>query len=203
MKINNCMEYVPSMRGKHSDKTNAVKVEHDLKRYLDSFAINKAAKIPPLNLMRGINPNNNDVFDTFVKIDDVTRKIDFTKSAEAWNDCLLEEIEEFNVARKEYELDSTKQNYDHMEEEMGDIFYTAASIAKNSEINPKEAFKATNRKFFNRINLMERICASADKRTPSTLKECEDYQKRALWNAAKRKLYDAQAKQYQILSEEA
>lgn len=176
------------------------KTEQEINRILEPFAANKKAKVPPLHLMKGINPNNNDVFDSFTKIDDATRRINFVKSQSEWNTCLLEEIEEFNVARKEYENSPSAQNYDHMEEEMGDIFYTTASIAKDSDINPKEAFKATNRKFFNRINLMERLCSLYGSKTPNSLQDCKDYEKKALWNIAKRKLYVAQALQYQANS---
>ncbi len=192
------VSYNISMKAASSKRQeNNSKTEKTIKHLLEPFAENKKAKVPPLTLTVGINPNNNDVFDTFKKLDDVTRSIDFVKSQSSWDNCLLEEIEEFNVARGEYELDPTKQNYDHMEEEMGDIFYTAASIAKDSGIDPKEAFKSTNRKFYNRINIMERLCALTDSKTPNSLKDCKDYERRAFWNAAKRKLYDAQVLQYQ------
>ena len=163
--------------------------EQELQKWLAPLAENKKAKVPAMSLAKGINPNNNDVFDTFTKIDDVTRKIGFTKDEQAWDECLLEEIEEFKVARREYQLNPTAHNFDHMEEEMGDIFYTAASIAKDTEIDPKEAFKATNRKFFNRINIMELLSGGR-------LADCKGFEKRALWNAAKRKLYDAQSLHY-------
>ncbi len=196
MRINiNQYNTIP-MRGNSTKKQSPASSEKDLKRILEPFTTKKDAMVPALNLMKGINPNNNNVFDSFTKIDDVTRGINFVKSQEDWDACLLEEFEEFKVARKEYEADRTKQNFDHMEEEMGDIFYTAASIAKDSGIDPKEAFKATNRKFFNRINLMERLCTSPKSGTPDSLKDCKDYERRALWNAAKRKLYDAQTLQY-------
>lgn len=191
MKINlNLYSTVP-MRGTTRKATNSID------KLLAPLSQSKEAKVPAKTLMKGINPNSNNVFDSFSKIDDVTRSINFVKSQEDWDACLLEEIEEFKVARREYELDKTQQNYDHMEEEMGDIFYTAASIAKDSKIDPKEAFKATNRKFFNRINVMERLCATPESQTPDSLKDCQDYERRALWNAAKRKLYDAQSLQYQ------
>ncbi len=163
--------------------------EQELQKWLTPFAENKKAKVPSISLTKGINPNNNDVFDTFAKLDDVTREIGFTKNEEAWDECLLEEIEEFKVARREYQLNPTAHNFDHMEEEMGDIFYTAASIAKDTDIDPKEAFKATNRKFFNRINIMELLSGGR-------LADCKGFEKRALWNAAKRKLYDAQSLHY-------
>ncbi len=163
--------------------------EQELQKWLAPLAENKKAKVPAMSLTKGINPNNNDVFDTFTKIDDITRKIGFTKEEQAWDECLLEEIEEFKVARREYQLNPTAHNFDHMEEEMGDIFYTAASIAKDTDIDPKEAFKATNRKFFNRINIMELLSGGR-------LADCKGFEKRALWNAAKRKLYDAQSLHY-------
>lgn len=163
--------------------------------YLDllaPFSITKKAKVPHLEYMKGINPNNNDVFDTFTKIDDVTRKINFVKTQQAWDECLMEEFEEFKQARAEYQADRTSQNYDHMEEEMGDILYTAASIAKEAGVNPKEALKTTNRKFFNRVNLMERMAILSED-TPNDLAECTNQQRRSFWNRAKRRLYDAQA----------
>lgn len=200
-----CITYnrpIVSMKASETSKPSRISsnpaglADNGISRLLEPFAENKKAKVPPLNLMKGINPNNNDVFDSFTRIDDVTRQINFVKSQDAWDECLMEEIEEFKMARLEYEVNKTQQNYDHMEEEMGDIFYTAASIAKASGIDPKEAFKSTNRKFFNRINLMERLCAAPESKTPDSLKDCKDYQRRALWNAAKRKLYDAQGMQY-------
>ena len=183
----------PSMSGKKSKQSNP---DTDITTLLQPFSITKKAKVAPLNLMVGINPNNNNVFDTFTKIDDVTRQINFVKSQEAWDECLMEEIEEFKIARREYQQNKTAQNYDHMEEEMGDIFYTAASIAKDSGIDPKEAFKTTNRKFYNRVNIMERLAASSKSETPHDLKDCTSQQRRSFWNVAKRRLYDAQALTY-------
>ena len=163
-----------------------------ISQLLKPLETNAEATIPPLKVMKGINPNSPDVFDTFTKIDDVTRKINFTKDQDAWITCLSEELEEFTIARDEYQEDKSTANREHMIEEMGDIFYTAASIAKDSGIDPKEAFKMTNRKFFNRINLMERFCLT-DRNKPDTLAECTDDERRALWNAAKYKLYGANA----------
>lgn len=176
--------------------SDGLKQDKTTTEYLNRISQSKGAVIPPYRLMRNINPNQKNVFDTFEKIDDVTRQINFVKSESAWDDCLLEEMEEFTVARKEYQQNPSRQNYDHMEEEMGDIFYTAASISKNSGINPEKAFRATTKKFFNRINLMERILISTTGNNNASLKDCRDYERRALWNAAKRKLYDAQALQY-------
>ena len=62
------------MSGKRSKEANP---NTDINTLLSPFAITKKAKVAPLTLMSGINPNNNSVFDTFTKIDDVTRQINF------------------------------------------------------------------------------------------------------------------------------
>lgn len=196
MSINYNINILPSFCGNSKQLPERKKQEKELARCLAQIQTSKTATVPPLTLTNNINPNGKNAFDTFNKLDDVTRSINFVKSQKSWDDCLFEEMEEFTVARLEYQQNPTKQNYDHMEEEMGDIFFTAASIAKNSDINPEEAFKTTNRKFYNRINIMERLL-KLDKNSPDkTLQNCRDYERRALWNAAKRKLYDAQSHQY-------
>ena len=68
---------------------------------LKPFETSGEATVPPLKLMKGINPNAADVFDTFTKIDDVTREINFTKDPDSWITCLSEELEEFVIARDE------------------------------------------------------------------------------------------------------
>lgn len=189
------------VKNPQSQNSSRPKQEKEIAVLLKPFSFSKKATIPPMALMKGVNPNQRDVFECFNKIDDVTRSINFVKSEEAWNDCMLEEMQEFIVARREYQLHPTQQNYDHMEEEMGDIFYTAASIAKDSKIDPEEAFRATNRKFYNRINLMERILYS--EQNGKNLKDCRDFERRALWNAAKRKIYDAVAIKYQAQEQQS
>ena len=162
---------------------------------LKPLETSKDAVIPALNLTKGINPNSGDIFEAFNRVDDITRKIDFTKSQDAWITCLAEEVEEFAIARNEYYQDKTIFNREHMEEEMGDIFYTAASIAKDAGIDAEEAFRASTRKNLNRLNLMERFCLT-NTSMPDNLKECSDDQRRALWNAAKQRMYGAQAKRF-------
>lgn len=155
----------------------------------------KDAVLSPLRLTKGINPNNGNIFDVFNQVDDLTRKIDFTKGQDAWLTCLAEEVEEFAIARNEYYQDKTIANREHMEEEMGDIFYTAASIANEADIDAEDAFRASTRKNLNRLNLMERFCLT-NSNMPDNLKDCTDDQRRALWNAAKQRMYGAQAKRF-------
>lgn len=186
-----------SMGLNKAERAKQKRDKKELSNYMYTLGTAKTATVPPLTLMRGIRPNQGNVFDTFKKIDDVTRQINFVRSKDDWDNCLLEEMEEFTLARIEYEQNPTKQNYDHMEEEMGDIFYTAASISKNSGIDPEEAFRSTNRKFFNRINIMEKMLNLRANNENKDLKSCSDSERRALWNTAKRKIYDVQATRYQ------
>lgn len=160
-----------------------------LTQLLEPFQTDKKATVPARSLLKGVNLNSSNPFDTFKKVDDATRKINFVKSQDDWESCLTEEFIEFKEARREYEENRTQQNFDHMQEEMGDIFYTAASIAKNAGIDSQEAFSTTVRKNGNRLNLME-IMSGKD------LSKCSDSERRGLWNSAKRKMYDAQALQY-------
>lgn len=185
-------KYIVSMG--EAKRISPAQDERTTNEYLEKIANSKNAVIPPYRVMRNVNLNQRNIFDVFTKVDDATREINFVKSESSWDDCLLEEIEEFTVARKEYKKHPTKINYEHMEEEMGDIFYTASSIAKSSDIDPEQAFKSTVRKFFNRINLMERMLVTSTGDPNADLKNCRDYERRALWNTAKRKLYDAQAR---------
>ncbi len=157
-----------------------------IERYLKPFKSDRTAVIPAGDLLKGVNLNGSNPFDTFKKVDDATRKINFVKSQEAWDACLEEERIEFQQARAEYLEKKSPQNYAHMQEEMGDIFFTAASMARESGIDPEDAFKDTVRKNGNRLNLMEKM-------SRKNLADCTDAERRGLWNNAKRKLYDAQS----------
>ena len=170
-------------------RKNKNSTSRSLYSLLEPLKTDKKAMIPSGELLKGINFKNNNLFDTFEKLDDATRKINFVKSQDSWDACLEEEFIEFQEARKEYEENKTQQNFDHMQEEMGDIFFTASSIAKNAGINPKSAFDTTLRKNANRLNLMEKM-------SKKNLADCSDIERRGLWNSAKRKLYDVQTYQY-------
>ena len=166
----------------HSSKNQK---KQTISQLLKPLETDSTAVIPSLNLMKGINPNASDVFATFAKIDDATRKIGFTLDKDAWINCLNAELQEFVSARQEYEQEKTSFNKEHMIEEMGDILFTAASIAKDSGIDAKEAFKTTNRKFYNRMSLMERLSIADNKDLVTSTKS----EKRGWWETAKKKLY--------------
>lgn len=69
----------------------------------------------------------------------------------------------------------------HMAEELGDLMFVMANLARHLDIDPEEALRAANAKFTRRFRSIETALA-ADGRTPqqSTLEEMD-----ALWDAAK------------------
>lgn len=68
-----------------------------------------------------------------------------------------------------------------VEEEVGDLLFTIANIARKLEINPEEALQATNRKFMRRFESME----TAVRATGRNLDELSLEEMDRLWDDAK------------------
>lgn len=69
-----------------------------------------------------------------------------------------------------------------LEEEIGDLLFTIANIARRMEVNPEEALQATNRKFKRRFEYVEKRLRSEGRDfADSSLAEMD-----RLWNEAKR-----------------
>lgn len=95
------------------------------------------------------------------KIDDVVKKLE-------------EEIGEFKHAL-------SSQNHAHLVEEIGDILFCIANIARFLSINPEEALRKTVEKFMARFSYIEKEAKDAGKKlTEMTLAEMD-----ALWEKAK------------------
>ncbi|HSP33492.1 MAG TPA: nucleoside triphosphate pyrophosphohydrolase [Thermoanaerobaculia bacterium] len=89
-------------------------------------------------------------------------------------DKLDEELHELREAVKSG--DAT-----HIEDEMGDLLFTIANIARKTKVNPEEALQSTNRKFMRRFAAMEvEVRASGRNLDQMTLEEMD-----ALWDKAK------------------
>lgn len=65
----------------------------------------------------------------------------------------------------------------HVQEEIGDLLFTIANLARKVNVNPEEALQSTNRKFMTRFQWME---SHAENFESLTLEEMD-----ALWNRAK------------------
>ncbi len=69
----------------------------------------------------------------------------------------------------------------HVEEEVGDLLFTIANIARKLNVNAEEALQSTNRKFTRRFGSMEsRVRESGRNVDDLTLEEMD-----ALWDEAK------------------
>lgn len=89
-------------------------------------------------------------------------------------DKLDEEIGELREAVKGGDLS-------RIEDEMGDLLFTVANIARKSGVNPEEALQSTNRKFIRRFESMESsVRASGRNLDQLSLEEMDE-----LWDAAK------------------
>ena len=70
---------------------------------------------------------------------------------------------------------------DRLEDEMGDILFVLANIARHLKIDPEAALRRTNNKFERRFHRMEEMAAAMGRDiTAMSLDELD-----ALWNRAK------------------
>ncbi len=67
-------------------------------------------------------------------------------------------------------------------DEIGDLLFTIANLARKLNVNPEEALQSTNRKFTTRFESMEREARSAEKNLDQYSLEEMD----AMWERAKR-----------------
>ena len=93
-------------------------------------------------------------------------------------DKLQEEIGKVREAIKSGSADA-------IEDEIGDLLFVVANIARHLKIDPEKAVRRTNGKFISRFKHLEALAAQGDKQTLS-LEELE-----AFWQAAKKAEKDA------------
>ena len=93
-------------------------------------------------------------------------------------DKLQEEIGEVREAIKSGSADA-------IEDEIGDLLFVVANIARHLKIDPEKAVRRTNGKFISRFKHLEALAAQSDKQ-PLSLEELE-----AFWQAAKKAEKDA------------
>lgn len=95
--------------------------------------------------------------------------------------CVFEKLEE-EIA----ELRDASQNtsHAHIAEELGDLLFVVANLARHFKVDPEDALRATNKKFERRFHYIEETLAKQN-RTPedSTLEEMD-----RLWDEAKAKM---------------
>ncbi|SNS44571.1 nucleoside triphosphate pyrophosphohydrolase [Tropicimonas sediminicola] len=90
-------------------------------------------------------------------------------------DKIREEAEELAEA-------AASGSHDRIEDEMGDMLFVLANLARHLGVDPEQALRRTNDKFIRRFNALEdALHASGSSPAEATLDEMD-----ALWNAAKR-----------------
>ena len=115
----------------------------------------------------------------------LTRAVKLTRRAARvgfdWPDAatVLDKLRE-ETAELEAEIDAGRAA--EQREELGDLLFVCANLARKLEVDPEDALRAANAKFIRRFNHIE-ATLNADGRSPeqSDLAEMD-----ALWNAAKR-----------------
>ena len=95
---------------------------------------------------------------------------------------VIEKIRE-EMDELEAELDRSEVQADAVSEEMGDLLFACANLARKLKVDPEEALRQANYKFTGRFQSMERWLAEAGEQLQDkSLEELE-----ALWNKAKEK----------------
>jgi tetrapyrrole methylase family protein/MazG family protein/ATP diphosphatase len=73
-------------------------------------------------------------------------------------------------------------DHDRLEDELGDLLFVYANLARHLKVDPEAALRRANAKFRRRFGYIEeRLAAEGRKPEQSDLEEMD-----ALWNAAKR-----------------
>jgi len=89
-------------------------------------------------------------------------------------DKLTEEVRELKSA----------ETQEDKEDEFGDVFFTLVNAARRMGVDPESALRQANRKFYQRFNLMEKICRERG----LTFSRLTFDEQNALWEEAKREL---------------
>jgi len=89
-------------------------------------------------------------------------------------DCVFSEIEEFKEACQ-------NSNQDHMEEEIGDIFFAMVNLARWNKIDAEQALLKANKKFIKRFKKMEELATKP-------LEQYSFQEFDMLWKKAKREV---------------
>jgi nucleoside triphosphate diphosphatase len=92
-------------------------------------------------------------------------------------DKLREEIDEIA-----FEIDRSSPSSERLSDEVGDLLFSVANLARHLKVDPEQSLRGTNNKFVSRFAFIEAKLASTGRSLDSaSLEEME-----ALWQAAKR-----------------
>jgi MazG family protein len=92
-----------------------------------------------------------------------------------------EVLEKLDEELAELKAAEASGDQDHIAEEMGDILFVMANLARKLKVDPEEALRRANAKFTRRFQYIERALAEQGRTGPQPLDDME-----ALWLEAKR-----------------
>jgi MazG family protein len=75
-------------------------------------------------------------------------------------------------------------DYEHVEHEIGDLFFTLVNLARFLKVDPEQSLRKTNKRFRQRFGLVEKALADAGSRP----EDASVSQMEMLWQRAKRQL---------------
>ncbi len=155
------------------------RIKSEEKAEAEALRISKG--LPPknanLSLLDDV-PNALPALACAVKLQKKASKVGFD-----WNDPhaviakIREELDEFEEELK-------MENVENQSEELGDIFFALANLARHQKIDPDSALRSTNQKFRNRFSYIEQNIENEGKTLESASLEIMD----KLWNEAKSKV---------------
>lgn len=136
--------------------------------------IKKQEKTHRTSLMDGISKAQSALMSA-QKISKKAVKVGFEwPNEETLYQCVFSEIKEFQDACK-------SQDRDHIEEEMGDIFFAMVNLARWNKLDAEQALLKANKKFIKRFKTMEELATKP-------LEEYSFEEFDALWKQAKKSL---------------
>ncbi len=95
---------------------------------------------------------------------------------------MIDKIEE-ELDELRRELSAGKKDQSRLTDELGDVLFAVANLARHCKVDPEAALRSTNDKFERRFRYLEqRLAEQGRKPADATLEEMED-----LWQEAKGK----------------
>lgn len=136
--------------------------------------IKKGEKTHRTSIMDGISKAQSALMSA-QKISKKAVKVGFEwDSEETLYECVFSEIKEFQEACK-------NADQDHMEEEMGDIFFAMVNLARWNKLDAEQALLKANKKFIKRFKKMEELATKP-------LEQYSFQEFDALWKRAKQEV---------------
>ncbi len=120
----------------------------------------------------------------------ITRSLKLQKRAAEngfdWEEA-VDAYKKISEEKMELEVAMAKENKGEIEEEIGDLIFSVINLSRKMKIDPENALRLTNKKFFERVNYIEKELTKIGKKFNETsLEELEKF-----WINAKKEIKQA------------